>query len=344
MNLAEYCELSAVEIARRVSAREVSATEITEAALRALNAAEPRIHAFATTAHDQALTTAKDLDARLARGEDIGPLAGVPVAIKDLVLTKNLRTTFGSRLYADYEPEDDDIVVERLKRAGAVVIGKTNATEFGFGAHGNNLLFPTTRNPYDLSRGPGGSSAGSAAAVAARVCALSIGSDGGGSIRIPASICGLFGMKASMGRVPLWPGCRDERLPGVSGWESIEHVGPITRDVAEAALMLSVIAGPDPRDRWSLPGGDVDWLAASRGDLKRGLRALYWPRWREQPIEPAVSAAVDVAVKDFARTYALEVEVGNPPDIPIGDAFPTLIALETDLSGLRRHVAEKESQ
>ncbi len=179
-----------------------------------------------------------------------GRLAGAPVAIKDLVLTKGLRTTFGSRLYADYIPEHDDIVVERLRAADAIVIGKSNATEFGFGAHGNNPLFPTTRNPWDLARGPGGSSAGSAAAVAAGVCALSIGSDGGGSIRIPASLCGLVGVKASMGRAPLWPGCRDETLPGVSGWESIEHVGPITRSVADAALMLSVIAGPDRRDRW----------------------------------------------------------------------------------------------
>ena len=195
--------------------------------------------------------------------------------------------------------EHDDIVVERLRNAGAIVIGKSNATEFGFGAHGNNPLFPTTLNPWDLTRGPGGSSAGSAAAVAAGVCALSIGSDGGGSIRIPASLCGLVGVKASMGRVPLWPGCRDETLPGVSGWESIEHVGPITRSVADAALMLSVIAGPDRRDRWSLPAGDVDWLGAPKAGLKRGLKALYWPRWRDQPIEPAVSAAVTAAVEAF---------------------------------------------
>ncbi len=299
MNVSDYAELSAVEIVRRVQAREVSALEISETALSALDAAEPRLHAFATIARESALTEATAIDARLARGEDVGPLAGAPVAIKDLVLTKGLRTTFGSRLYSDYVPTEDDILVERLRKAGAVVIGKSNASEFGFGAHGNNPLFPTTRNPYDLALGPGGSSAGSAAAVAAGVCALSIGSDGGGSIRIPASLCGLVGVKASMGRVPLWPGCRDETLPGVSGWESIEHVGPITRSVADAALMLSVITGPDPRDRWSLPSGDVDWLGAPRAELKRGLKALYWPRWRELPIEPKVSAAVTAAVEAF---------------------------------------------
>jgi aspartyl-tRNA(Asn)/glutamyl-tRNA(Gln) amidotransferase subunit A len=341
MKIAEYAQMSAVEIARRVHAREVSALEVAATAFDALDAAEPRIHAFATVARSQALAAADAVDVRLARGEAVGPLAGAPVAIKDLVMTKGLRTTFGSRLYADYVPEHDDIVVERLCAADAIVIGKSNATEFGFGAHGNNLLFPTTLNPYDLARGPGGSSAGSAAAVAAGVCPLSIGSDGGGSIRIPASLCGLVGVKASMGRVPLWPGCRDETLPGVSGWESIEHVGPITRTVADAALMLSVISGPDRRDRWSLPAGDVDWLGAPKAVLKRGLKALYWPRWRDQPIEPAVSAAVTTAVEAFARTFGVEVETDLPPDIDIGSAFPTIIALETDLTGLRRLVAEK---
>ena len=341
MNVSDYANLSAGEIASRVQAREISALEITETALAALESAQPRLHAFATVARQTALADAKAIDAKLVRGEPVGPLAGAPVAIKDLVATKGLRTTFGSRLYADYVPEHDDIVVERLHNAGAIVIGKTNASEFGFGAHGNNPLFPTTRNPYDLMRGPGGSSAGSAAAVAAGVCALSIGSDGGGSIRIPAALCGLVGVKASMGRVPLWPGCRDETLPGVSGWESIEHVGPITRSVADAALMLSVIAGPDPRDRWSLPAGDVDWLGAPHAELKRGLKALYWPRWRDQPIEPKVSATVTAAVEAFARAHAVEVEIGSPPDIALGAAFANIIALETDLTGLRALVAEK---
>jgi aspartyl-tRNA(Asn)/glutamyl-tRNA(Gln) amidotransferase subunit A len=341
MKIQDYAELSAAHIARKVDAREVSALEVTSAALAALDAAEPRIHAFATVAPEQALLAARAIDSAIARGETVGPLAGVPVAIKDLVLTKGLRTTFGSRLYAGYVPEDDDIVVERLRRAGAIVIGKSNASEFGFGAHGNNLLFETTRNPWDLARTPGGSSAGSAAAVAAGVCPLSIGSDGGGSIRIPAAFSGLFGMKASMGRVPLWPGCRDERLPGASGWESIEHVGPITRSVGDAALMLSVIAGPDPRDRSSLPAGDVDWMAAVRNPPPRGLRIACWPQWRGQRIDRRIRAAVDEAVARFAKTYDFEIEIAEPPPIDIDAAFQAIIALETDLSGMRRLIASK---
>ena len=341
MDVGDYAQLSAGEIAQKVQAREVSAVEIATAALAALEASESRIHAFTTVARDQALLAAAEVDARLVRGERAGPLAGVPIAIKDLVMTRGLRTTFGSRLYANFIPEDDDIVVERLKSAGALVVGKSNASEFGFGAHGNNLVADVTRNPWDLSKTPGGSSAGSAAAVAAGICPLSIGSDGGGSIRIPAAFSSLFGMKASMGRVPLWPGCRDESLPGASGWESIEHVGPITRNVADAALMLSVIAGPDPRDRLSLPSSDIDWIAAARMRPARGLRVAYWPQWRGQPIDPRVREAVDKAVAEFAQAYDFRVEIDDPPNIEIATAFQAIIALETDLTGMRRLIAEK---
>ncbi|MDR3496088.1 MAG: amidase [Ancalomicrobiaceae bacterium] len=341
MTPADYAVLTAVDIAAGIRARRFSATEIVEAAYAATAAVEPAIHAFSTLAEPQARAAAARVDAAVAAGEDPGPLAGVPVAIKDLVMTAGIRTTFGSRLYADYVPADDDIVVERLKAAGAIVVGKTNAAEFGFGAHGCNLVFDITRNPWDVSLTPGGSSAGSGAAVAAGVVPLAIGSDGGGSIRIPASFCGLFGMKASMGRVPLWPGCRDETLPGASGWESIEHVGPITRTVADAALMLSVIAGPDGRDRWSIPCGDVDWTGAPAQPLPRKLKVAYWPKWPGLPIDPRITALVDTAVATYAEALGFEVTVTEPPAIPIRQAFDVLIALENDLTGLRRLVAEK---
>jgi len=339
MSVENYPSLSAGEIAAAVARGDYSARAVITAAFAALDRVEPQLKAFATLARDEAFAAADALDGRIARGEPVGPLAGVPVAIKDLVLTAGLRTTFGSRLYEDYIPDADDIVVERLKAADAIVLGKSNASEFGFGAHGCNLLFPPTGNPWNPELTPGGSSAGSAAAVAAGVCPIAIGSDGGGSIRIPAALCGLVGVKAAMGRVPLWPGCRDVALPGASGWESIEHVGPITRSVADAALMLSVLCGPDRRDRWSLPAGDVDWTTIA--DLPRGLRVAYWPRWHGNPVDPEVLAVVDAAVEAFASASGFTLITGTPPDIAIAAAFQAIIALETDLTGLRRLVADK---
>ncbi|MDR3374075.1 MAG: amidase [Ancalomicrobiaceae bacterium] len=340
MTPAEYATLSAVDIAAGIRARRFTASAIIDAAFAAIASVEPQLHSFATLAEDQARAAAARIDAAIAVGEDPGPLAGVPVAIKDLVMTAGIRTTFGSRLYADYVPTDDDIVVERLKAAGAIVVGKSNAAEFGFGAHGRNLVFETTRNPWDTSLTPGGSSAGSGAAVAAGLVPIAIGSDGGGSIRIPASFCGLIGMKASMGRVPLWPGCRDETLPGASGWESIEHLGPITRSVADAALMLSVIAGPDGRDRWSIPCADVDWIGAAARPLRRRLKVAYWPNWPGLPIDHRVAAVVDTAVETYAAALGFDLVVTEPPNIAIRTAMDVIVALENDLTGLRRLVAE----
>jgi aspartyl-tRNA(Asn)/glutamyl-tRNA(Gln) amidotransferase subunit A len=192
----------------------------------------------------------------------------VPVGIKDLVATKGIRTVMGSVLYKDFVPDEDDIIVERLKAAGAVIIGKTNVPELGYSGVGHSPVFETTRNPWNLALTTGGSSAGSGASVAAGVAPFAIGSDGGGSVRIPAAHCGLYGIKASMGRVPLYPGCRDDRYPGVSSWETLEHIGPLSRTVTDSALMLSVITGPDPRDRYSIPAADFDYVDAVRGDIR----------------------------------------------------------------------------
>ena len=213
----------------------------------------------------------------------------MPVGIKDLVCTKDLPTVSGSIAYEGFMPDEDDVAVERLRAAGAVILGKTNVPEFGYSGASHNAVFEATRNPWNLERSPGGSSAGSGAAVAAGVGPLAVGSDGGGSVRIPSSFCGLVGVKASMGRVPLYPGCRDERYPGVSSWEAIEHIGPMTRTVADSALMLSVMAGPDDRDRHSLPAGDVDWLESATvgGDL-RGLRVAYSADWGYAAVDPEV--------------------------------------------------------
>ena len=267
-------DLTLTELAAAIRNRSVSAAQAVESTLASIEALDPLLNAFCTLDADAARRTAADIDRRLAQGEAVGPLAGVPVAIKDLICTRGLRTTFGSRLYANHVPDEDDVVVERLRDAGAIVIGKTNTSEFGYGAVGHYPLFATTRNPWNTALTPGGSSAGSAAAVAARMLTLAIGSDGGGSVRVPAALCGLFGIKPSWGRVPVYPGCRDERFPGISSWESLEHIGPITRYAADAALALAVLAGPSPRDRHSIPAESDDWRLRPAESL-RGIRIAY---------------------------------------------------------------------
>ncbi|CAN5773556.1 amidase [soil metagenome] len=340
----DYAFKPAYEIADLVRRREVSPVETVEAALTAMEATEPRLHAFATPAPEQARADARALEQHLARPSGIaGPLAGVPVAIKDLLFTKGLRTTFGSRLYADFVPQDDEIVVERLKAAGAIVIGKPNVAEFGYSAVGHNPLLPTTRNPWNLALTPGGSSAGSAAAVAAGVCPLAVGSDGGGSVRLPAGFTGLFGLKPSMGRVPVWPGCRDPQWPGASGWESIEHIGPMTRCVADAALMLDVMAGPDDRDRWSLPDEGRDFRFAAKPPDRLELRIAYCPQWEDVAIDPEVRALVDAAVAVF-ETLGCSIEMVNAPVKGLVAARRALISLETDIPGMRRLAAVREAE
>jgi len=326
---------SAAAIAAAVRAREMSAVESVAAALAAVAAVDDRLHAFCTLDAEGALAQAAALDARLARGEPGGALAGVPVAIKDLIVTRGMRTTFGSPLYAGFVPDRDDVSVERLRQAGAIVIGKTNTSEFGFGPVGHNALFATTRNPWNPALTPGGSSAGTAAAVAACTVPLGLGSDGGGSVRIPAALCGLVGMKASWGRVPLHPGCRDETQPGASGWESLEHIGPLAREVGDVALALSVVAGPSPRDRHSLPAQDGAFRIAAPETL-RGARIAYSARLGFAEIDPEIAGIVARAARRFTAALGCEIVETDPP---VGDtqaAFEALVALDTDRVGLRR--------
>jgi aspartyl-tRNA(Asn)/glutamyl-tRNA(Gln) amidotransferase subunit A len=342
MTADDLAGLDAETIVRLVKAKEVSPVETTEAAIGAMERLDPLLHAFSVPAIDQARATARILEARLMDGEDIGSLAGVPVGIKDLILTKGLRTTFGSHLYADFVPTEDDVAVARLRAAGAVILGKTNAAEFGYGGFGHNPLFPTTRNPWNLDLTPGGSSAGSAAAVAAGIVPLALGSDGGGSVRLPAAFTGIVGIKPTMGRIPVWPGCRDETLPGVSGWESIEHYGPLARTVADAALFLAAVAGPDPRDRHSLPDEGVGWRAAAAADLAKTVRIAWVPRWAGLPIAREVLALTTSAVERFVRAHGLPIEETASPIGDLIDADRAIVALETDLSGLRKLAAGRE--
>ena len=331
----ELWSLSAGEIARRVRAGTASAVDILEAFLSRQEEIDPHLHAFCTPTPDIARAAAQKLEADIAAQRTVGPLCGVPIAVKDLILTKGVRTVGGARAYADFVPDEDDIVVERLVAAGAILVGKTNVAELGYAAIGHNPVFPTTRNPWSPDRTSGGSSAGSAAAVASGMAPVALGSDGGGSIRIPAALCGVVGFKPSMGRVPLYPGCRDERFPGFSGWEFVEHIGPIARTVADIALAMSVIAGPDPRDRHSIPVADVDWLAPLSGDV-RGWRVAFTPDWGFAAVDREVREIAARAARVFERQLGCEIEEAAPVFSDAAAEFEALIALETDLTGMRR--------
>ena len=336
----EICSMEATEISRLVRSGELSPVEVVEAVLDRMERLEPALHAFCTPTPEIAREQAKRIEQEVSNGVDPGPLAGVPVGIKDLVATKGIKTTMGSHAYADWVPEEDDVSVERLKDAGAVILGKTNAPEFGYSGVGHNPLFETTTNPWNTDLTPGGSSAGSGAAVASGMGPLAIGSDGGGSVRIPSSFCGLFGMKASMGRVPLYPGCRDERYPGVSSWESLEHIGPMSRTVRDGALMLSVMAGPDDRDRYSLPAANFDWMEQAQPGGLRGLRVAYSPDWGYAAVDPEVRRVVGEAVEVFEKDLGCTVEEAHPGFEDPYEAFWGMVVLDTDLAGMR-HLADE---
>src|SRR3954470_1800032 len=250
----ELCAMDAVTVAAEIRAKRVSPVEVTQAVLERMERLEPTLHAYCTPAPELAVAAARRVESAIANGQDVGPLAGVPVAVKDLICTKGIRTVSGSQAYRDFVPDEDDVVVERLTAADAVILGKTNVPEFGYSGVGHNSVFPATRNPWNTELTPGGSSAGSGAAVAAGMGPVALGSDGGGSIRIPSSFCGLFGLKGSMGRVPLYPGTKDERYPGVSSWESLEHIGPMTHRCRQRSAHIGA--------RRARPAGPV--LAACR--------------------------------------------------------------------------------
>jgi len=335
----ELWRMSAVEMAAHIKRKRIKPIEAVDAALAQIERLDPQLHAFCAVVAEEARIEARRIGAAIARGRDPGPLAGVPVSIKDLIFTKGIPTVSGSVAYRDFIPEEDDIAVERLKAAGAIILGKTNVPEFGYSPTGHNPVFETTRNPWNTAMTSGGSSAGAAVAVATGMGPLALGSDGGGSVRIPAAHCGLYGLKPSFGRIPLYPGARDERYPGASGWETIECYGPLARTVADAALMTSVMAGPDMRDRHSLPKADFNWTRATRGGIKK-LRVAYSEDWGYAAVDPAVREIVGSAVRVFERDLGCAVEAANPGwDDPFAIFFGVMIA-ESDLKGMRELVAQ----
>ena len=324
---------SALDLATRIRQKAISPVELMEVVLRRLEALNPRLNAFCLVAADQARAAARDAEVAVMKGEPLGPLHGVPVSIKDLVFTRGLRTTGGSRLFADLLPEHDAVPVSRLKAAGAIVIGKTTTSELGHKAVTDSPLFGVTRNPWDLERTPGGSSGGAAAAVAGGIGPLALGGDGGGSIRIPASFCGLVGFKPSFGRVP--------EYPSFPGWEHLGHVGPITRTVRDAAAMLDVIAGADDRDATSLPGEGGGYLEACARDV-RGLHVAWSADLGYARVDPVVLALCENAAAEF-ENLGCHVEVVNPLWENLEEPFITMLAAQLH-AAWGDQVAEREAE
>jgi aspartyl-tRNA(Asn)/glutamyl-tRNA(Gln) amidotransferase subunit A len=299
----DLCWLPATELAALIRKRKVSPVEVVDAVLARIEKINPTINAYVLVTADQARRAARAAERRLGRkGEKLGPLHGVPFSVKDLVITRGVRTTFGTPLYRDHVPTEDAPVVERLTAAGGIMLGKTNTPALGWIGATHNLLFGPTRNPWNLERTPGGSSGGASAAAAAGLGPLHVGTDGGGSIRIPASFTGIVGFKASFGRIPVYP-------PSAA-W-SLSHVGPMTRTVADAALMMTVCAGPDERDPFSLPAARVDYLKALRSDL-RGLRVAYADDLGfVEALDPEVAAIARTAARAF-RELGCRLEEVQP--------------------------------
>jgi aspartyl-tRNA(Asn)/glutamyl-tRNA(Gln) amidotransferase subunit A len=302
----ELWRLPASALGRLLAQREVSAADLLDAALARVERLNPRLNAVVTL-NDTARAEARASDGRHARGEALGALDGVPVTIKDNLFARGMRATWGSLLYADFVPEEDELPVGRLRGAGAVVLGKTNVPEFTIEGYTGNLLFGTTRNPWDLRLTPGGSSGGAVASVAAGLVSLAIGTDGGGSIRRPAAYAGLVGFKPSAGRVAR-----------VGGFPQLLHdfevVGPMARSVEDAALAFRAMAGPDRRDRLSLlaqaPGDD-----GPLDEPPPRLRILYVPRFGEAPVDPTIRESCADAARVLAELGHAVEEGSFPADL-----------------------------
>jgi aspartyl-tRNA(Asn)/glutamyl-tRNA(Gln) amidotransferase subunit A len=297
----DLCSLSASELLEGYRKHELSPVEVTRAVLERIEKLNPVLNAFCLVS-EQALDQAKQSEERWLAGQPRGLLDGVPVSIKDLILTKGWPTRRGSKTIDPKGPWDDDApATARLREHGAVLLGKTTTPEFGWKGVTDGPLTGITRNPWNPQKTPGGSSGGATAAVAAGMGPLAVGTDGGGSIRIPCSFTGLFGLKPSFGRVPAWP---------ISTFGTVAHVGPITRSVADAALMLNVLSLPDARDWHALPFEARDW----RTGLDRGivdLRIAYSPDLGYAKVDPEVAAIVKEALRVFTDLGA-KVEEKNP--------------------------------
>ena len=282
--MSDLCFVPATELARRIQRRDVSVTEVMESHLSRIAAVNPSLNAIVTLVADHARRKAGEADEALSSGAVVGPLHGLPVAHKDLFTTQGIRTTFGSRVFEDFVPDTDALIVRRLGDAGAITVGKTNTPEFGAGSQTFNEVFGATRNPYDITKTCGGSSGGSAVALASGMVPIADGSDLGGSLRNPAGYCNVVGFRTSPGRVPIWP--------RHAGWYAFNIHGPMARTVGDVALVLEAVSGPDPRDPQSLnePAG------VFRAPLDRdfaGVKVAWSGDLGGLPVDPRVTAVLD---------------------------------------------------
>lgn len=308
---------TATELVAALRARQVSAVEVTTAFLERIDRVNPRVNAVVTLAAELALDEARAADAAAARGQWLGPLHGLPIAHKDNHLTKGVRTTFGSRSRADFIPDIDDLVVERMRRAGSITLGKTNIPEFAAGGNTFNELHGITRNPYDLSVTAGGSSGGAAAALAAGMHPLADGNDMGGSLRLPAGFCNVIGLRPSAGRVPVYP--------AADGFAGLSVSGPMGRTVDDVALLLSVLAGPDRRSPISLEEPGSVFAAVPAGGLEGRRIAFSVDLGGAVPVEPEVADLVRAAAAACERAGAAVVEA-SPDFAGADECFRTLRA------------------
>jgi aspartyl-tRNA(Asn)/glutamyl-tRNA(Gln) amidotransferase subunit A len=322
--------VKAIEIAEKVSSGEISARSVVEQHIEIINDIEPDVNAFNLVTDEKALIDADEIDSKIASGETLGPLAGVPISVKDNLCTRGVETTCSSKILEGWKPPYDATVIEKLKEAGAIIIGKTNLDEFAMGSSTENSAFGPTRNPHNLERVPGGSSGGSAAAVAAGFSPLALGSDTGGSIRQPAALCGVVGVKPTYGRV--------SRYGLVAFASSLDQVGPFANTVSDAALALEVISGHDPRDSTSIPEKPLD-ISGVLDDGVRGMRIGVIEELSGKGlggISQDVLSRVEEAIKVLSNAGA-DVESASVPASVYGLSAYYVIAPAEASSNLARY-------
>src|SRR6266545_2405705 len=325
MNTTDLCFASATELQRLYRAGEASPREVMDAVFARIDAVNPRLNAYVTLARESAVSTADAATEAFTKKAELRPLHGIPVSIKDLTPTKGIRTTYGSKIYEDHVPDEDALVVERLKAAGAIVIGKTNTPEFAFGPNTVNAVFGATRNPWNLALTSGGSSGGSAAALATGMCPLAEGTDLGGSLRGPASYCGVVGFRTTPVLIP--------RYPSVLAWDTYSVEGPMARTIGDTALMLSVMAGADDRSPLSYDVDPRDFIKAVKGPSMRGCRVAWTSDLGGlMTIDHEVRAVFEGAVGVF-RSGGARVEEGCPDMSDV----PEIVRLTRGLLMVARH-------